>query len=248
MSFASDSQIETWQDIPGYEGLYQISNLERVRSFHKSKEGILLISHADKYSHKHFVLCKDKKKTTWHIHEIIYLLANPDFKKTKGFCIDHKDNNARNNKIDNLQRVSRTYNSSKHNKVGCSSKYHGVNKNGKYWCVSIDDKDHPFCEIFKSEDCAALAREKHIDFFKLDYVRNKIANEGEVLRALYLEQKEKQIKKEKEGIQFYDDKYHIQVGGKRFYGFLTIEEAGKKKNELIKEFNLKKYTPYPLDD
>ena len=135
MSFASDSQIETWQDILGYEGLYQISNLERVRSFHKSKEGQLLISTESKYGYKCVHLSKNKKPTTWAIHEIIYLLANPDFKKTEGYCIDHIDNDTKNNKIENLRYVSNTYNNSKKNKAGCGSKYYGICKNGDNWCA-----------------------------------------------------------------------------------------------------------------
>jgi hypothetical protein len=32
---------EIWKDIKGYEGMYQVSNLGRVKSFKKGKESIL---------------------------------------------------------------------------------------------------------------------------------------------------------------------------------------------------------------
>ena len=110
--------------------------------------------------------------------------------------------------------------------------------------------------VLKSEHCAALARNKHLDFFKLDYVRNKIENEEEVLKALYQEQLQKQKDKEEKGVGYRSDckKWYIQLRlngkQKKFGCFATKEEAYKRRNELIIELNLpeKDYLPYPLDD
>ena len=52
--------MEIWKDIKGYEGLYQISNKENVKSFHRGKERILKFG---KYKNNYLYvnLCKDEK-------------------------------------------------------------------------------------------------------------------------------------------------------------------------------------------
>lgn len=40
--FFSDLQDEEWRDVPGYEGLYQVSDQGRIKSFHRDPAGIIL--------------------------------------------------------------------------------------------------------------------------------------------------------------------------------------------------------------
>ena len=59
-----DLPNEQWRDVAGYEGLYQVSNFGRVKSFQKNKVRILK-SNSDIGGYLRVVLCKDfdKKKS-----------------------------------------------------------------------------------------------------------------------------------------------------------------------------------------
>lgn len=103
--------MENWKDIPGYEGLYQISDFGNVRSLPKIwsignnggtgyHDGIIL----KKILIKGYVVCnliRDKKIKTFRVHRLVgeSFIPNPDNKP----CINHKDLNRSNNIIDNLE-------------------------------------------------------------------------------------------------------------------------------------------------
>jgi hypothetical protein len=60
---------EKWKDVSGYEGLYQISSLGRIKSFNLNKETILNTGNC--LSYQNIVLCKDKVRTTKRIHRLV---------------------------------------------------------------------------------------------------------------------------------------------------------------------------------
>lgn len=50
---------EVWKPIKGYEGLYEISSTGRVKSFHRSKEGLIMKSnHQGGSTYPNLSLCK----------------------------------------------------------------------------------------------------------------------------------------------------------------------------------------------
>lgn len=63
-------QNQIWKDIVGYEGLYQISNLGNVKSFHLNTERILK-SPADSHGYYIVVLCKNKKGKSFKVHQLV---------------------------------------------------------------------------------------------------------------------------------------------------------------------------------
>lgn len=108
---------EIWKDIKGYEGLYQISNLGRVKSLQrkvKNKNGYRII--------KEKILCNYKNNNGYYcvnlrkecnidirlIHRLIaeYFIPNPNNYP----IINHKDGNKLNNKIDNLEWCTQQHN------------------------------------------------------------------------------------------------------------------------------------------
>lgn len=96
---------EIWKDIQGYEGLYQISNLGRVKSLnynHTRKERILKpIKNLNGYLQ---VNLSKKGKNIYSIHRLVAqaFIPNEDLFKTE---INHKDENKINNNVNNLEWV-----------------------------------------------------------------------------------------------------------------------------------------------
>lgn len=88
-------------------GLYQISNLGRVKSlkYRKSnEERILVLNGAAKHGYYMVGLCKNHKRKYTTVHRLVAeaFIPNPENKPQ----INHKDENRRNNHIDNLEWVT----------------------------------------------------------------------------------------------------------------------------------------------
>lgn len=99
---------EEWKDIVGYEGLYQISNLGRVKALHyhrgKSVGKKCLSPRFPKDRYPYVGLCKDNHVKHAYIHRLVaeYFVPNPDGKPQ----VNHKDGNKSNNKAENLEWVT----------------------------------------------------------------------------------------------------------------------------------------------
>jgi hypothetical protein len=99
---------EIWKDVPGFEGLYSVSNLQRVRSNKRKSSGSyftvgdkILRPGVHSYGYPKFTLCKDGKLHYLQLHRIMALafIPNPDNLP----CINHIDNDPKNNSIENLE-------------------------------------------------------------------------------------------------------------------------------------------------
>lgn len=89
---------ENWKDICGFEGLYQISDYGRIKSIRRNK---ILTSSIHKKGYLHCGLFKEGKRTQRFIHRMVAeaFIPNPENKP----CINHKDCNPANNKVENLE-------------------------------------------------------------------------------------------------------------------------------------------------
>lgn len=91
---------EIWRDVVGYEGLYQVSNLGRVKSFHRGKEKVLNPT-VNSAGYMHLTLCVAGKHTSRTVHSLVaeVFVPNPDGKPE----INHIDGDKLNNCAWNLE-------------------------------------------------------------------------------------------------------------------------------------------------
>lgn len=105
---------EIWKDIPGFEGLYQVSNLGRVKSLPRGKQWPYRRTHNNirkprvKNGYYQVNLSKENKVKWISVHRLVALafIPNPDNLP----CINHRDENRLNNSIENLEWCSYAYN------------------------------------------------------------------------------------------------------------------------------------------
>lgn len=126
--------IEEWRNIKGYEGLYQVSNLGRVRSLdHYASNGVkdiiykgrILSQNLGTNGYLSVQLSKGGKIVRRMIHRLVgeAFIDNP----SKLPMINHKDENKKNNVADNLEWCDAKYNSNYgHAREKISKKRRGV--------------------------------------------------------------------------------------------------------------------------
>lgn len=102
---------EEWKEVNGYEGLYWISNLGRVKN---SKGHILKQSHSrDQFFGENpylkVALWKNNRSKNFRVHRLVAeaFIGNPDGLP----YVNHKDGNKTNNCVDNLEWCTPKYNS-----------------------------------------------------------------------------------------------------------------------------------------
>lgn len=155
-------QKEIFKDIPGYEGLYKISNLGNVKTFHYNINRLLSLCNS-KYGYKTVTLSKNKKTTTITVH---LLMAITFLNHTSGrkVVVDHKDNDKTNNRLNNIQIITQRKNCSKDkHRYNSSSKYIGVSrgKRRNKWRSHIQINGKlKYLGSFKDEYKAHLAYQK----------------------------------------------------------------------------------------
>ena len=101
---------EIWRDVVGYEGLYQVSNLGRVKSLPrattKGKTLRIHINNRNKYCY--VCLCDNNKKAQKRVHVLVanaFLGDNPN-----KLQVNHIDGNKTNNHITNLEYCTQSEN------------------------------------------------------------------------------------------------------------------------------------------
>lgn len=98
---------EIWRDVIGYEGLYKISSLGRVKSLKYGKEKILKLG-KNNYGYLIVVLCKEGTRRTCKVHRLVAIAFIPNPSNLPQ--VNHKDENPSNNKVENLEWCDATYN------------------------------------------------------------------------------------------------------------------------------------------
>lgn len=117
---------EIWKDIKGYEGLYQISNLGRVKSLNYNRTNKEKIMKVFKNKYYGLILRKNNKNKYFRLHRLLAL----NFLKKEKYqnIVMHIDGNCLNNNLNNLkwgtqsENVLQAYRKDRTKKAKCGEK------------------------------------------------------------------------------------------------------------------------------
>ena len=95
---------EKWKDIKSYEGIYQVSNLGRVRSFAKSYDPHIMTPMPNQKGYMRIFLINGTKHKWLRVHRLVAMAFIPNPNNLPQ--VNHKDGNKLNNCVDNLEWVT----------------------------------------------------------------------------------------------------------------------------------------------
>ena len=119
---------EIWKDIPEYEGLYQVSNLGRIKRITTNK--ILKLTKRGRH-YLGATLSKNGAVKTMYIHQLVAIAFLGHIPNGHQLVVDHINDNTNDNRVENLQIVTQRFNACK-TQGKYSSKYKGVCWSIKY--------------------------------------------------------------------------------------------------------------------
>lgn len=98
-------EIEEFRDIPDYEGVYEVSNLGRVKNV---ETGRILKPFKTTTGYLKVDLCKNGIRRSATIHRLVAYAFLPNPQNLP--CVNHKDEDKTNNAVDNLEWCDHQYN------------------------------------------------------------------------------------------------------------------------------------------
>lgn len=98
------SVLEKWKAVPGYVGLYEVSNYGAVRSLYGGKVSYLN-NKKDRDGYCQIVLSRDCKRKWFRVHRLVWEAFNG--KIPDGYEIDHVNAIRNDNRLSNLRVVTR---------------------------------------------------------------------------------------------------------------------------------------------
>jgi hypothetical protein len=127
--------LEVWKDIKGYEGLYQVSSIGRIKSFDRIVEqigkgglpfkriykGRILVGNKHTKGYYMATLAKNKKNTPISIHRLVCFAFIPNVQNLPQ--VNHKNGIKTDNRVENLEWCTSSFN----NKHAHST---GLNRSG----------------------------------------------------------------------------------------------------------------------
>ena len=143
------SSAEIWQSIEGYEGLYEVSNLGKVKRLGGSKLCPWdrdVNQRPKKTGYRIVTLSKDGKPKTLHVHRLVAVafVSNP-----QGLLeVNHKDLDKSNNAADNLEWTTRKKNMN-----------HFLENGKRVYKHIVQGKPPPFSKnVFQLTKCGVLVK------------------------------------------------------------------------------------------
>ena len=101
-------QQERWKPIFGYDGMYEVSDLGRVRSKYRGEWKMLRFD-MDRCGYFRVVLSKDGKRKRFLVHRLVAQAFIPNYDNSKT-QINHRNECKSDNRVSNLEWCSAQYN------------------------------------------------------------------------------------------------------------------------------------------
>jgi hypothetical protein len=144
-----DEQVEEWRDIPGYEGLYQVTNTGMVRSLDRPhRKGQMMSPQVDKsrYGHVKYHLCKNGKMRGFYAHQLVMLaFVGPC---PEGMEVRHLNGVPGDNRVQNLRYGTAKENSQ--DSILHGTKQRCAAKLSAYMKAKHASGEHAYCHGEKS--------------------------------------------------------------------------------------------------
>ena len=131
--YLEEKGIEIWKDIPGYEGLYQVSNTGKVKSLERNcvtgrggiqqRGGTILKPRLDKYGYPRLCLSKNGKPHHFTVHQLVARVWVPNPHNYPQ--VNHIDEDKTNANAANLEWVEASFNNAwgtRNDRIGISQK------------------------------------------------------------------------------------------------------------------------------
>jgi len=138
----SGEVMEEWRDVHGYEGLYHVSSLGRIKRNERFKT-----LRVDRRGYLTVWLCKNSTQKNYKVHRLVAtaFIQNPEGKKT----VNHIDGNKQNNAVENLEWATHSENIIHANKTGLrtvtDAQRKAASANGKKTCDQNRQRKAVFC-------------------------------------------------------------------------------------------------------
>ena len=114
---------EVWKDIAGFEGLYEVSNHGNVR---RKDTKVQKKTPLNSYGYPQVNLYKNNKSHLKRVHRLVAIAFVDNPNPNKYDCVNHKDENPRNNYFENLEWCDRRYNNNYGNHNANNAKSHSI--------------------------------------------------------------------------------------------------------------------------
>jgi hypothetical protein len=157
---------ELWEKIPNYEDYY-ISNFGNVKSIKNNKEKLLSIQGCSKrngvYRYSSIKLSKDGISKRLRIHQLIAIAFLKHNINDQNIIVDHINNNGLDNRLENLQLITKRKNQQKDKKP--ISGYTGVSfckQRNKWRSRIVVNKKTIFIGYFENPLLAKIAYDNYI--------------------------------------------------------------------------------------
>ena len=104
--------MEEWKDVVGYEGLYEVSNLGRIRN----KKRNTMVTLLDNNGYHRVELWKNNKRRRYMLHRVVAQtwIPNDDETKTQ---VNHINEIKTDNRVENLEWCTASYNNKYGNRI-----------------------------------------------------------------------------------------------------------------------------------